>query len=217
MLFQVWDTGIGIPQEKLTEIFIEFKRLPSRKRKSNNGLGLGLAIVDKISRILGHKIYVESEPGKGSVFSILVPFGELESASPSTEKEGRHALKDTLSNSRILVIDNDLNICAGMETLLASWGCHVKTATGINDLNQDDFKNQCPDLVIADYHLDNGEIGINAIETLREWIGHPVPTLMITANYTQELKQQVRECGYHLLYKPIKPHKLKSMLRYLLQ
>lgn len=217
LLFQVWDTGIGIPQEKLTEIFLEFKRIPSRKRKSNNGLGLGLAIVDKISRILGHKIYVESEPGKGSVFSILVPFGELESASPSTEKEGRHALEDTLSNSRILVIDNDLNICAGMKTLLASWGCHVKTATGIDDLNQDDYKKECPDLVIADYHLDNEETGINAIETLREWIGHPVPTLMITANYTQELKQQVRECGYHLLYKPIKPHKLKSMLRYLLQ
>ena len=217
LLFQVWDSGIGIPQEKLTEIFLEFKRLPSRKRRDNNGLGLGLAIVDKISRILGHTIHVHSEPGKGSIFSILVPYGELQTASPSADKLAHDTLEDTMSNNSILVIDNDLNICAGMKTLLTSWGCQVKTATGIDDLNQSDYKNQCPDLVIADYHLDNGGTGIKAVETLREWTGLPFPTLMITANHTQELKQQVRECGYHLLHKPIKPHKLKSMLRHLFQ
>lgn len=217
LLFQVWDTGIGIPEEQLKEIFLEFKRLPSRKRRSNNGLGLGLAIVDKISSILDHQVSVQSVLGKGSVFSILVPYGEQETPQPVQAVAVNDDMGALLKEKRILVIDNDLNICKGMESLLAGWGCRVKTATGIDDIDLGELKHHCPDLVIVDYHLDDGETGMNAIEFLREQIGYAIPTLMITANYSQELKQQVRECGYHLLNKPIKPHKLKSMLRYLFQ
>ena len=97
------------------------------------------------------------------------------------------------------------------------WGCQVQTAMGVDDIDLSELKGHCPDLVIVDYHLDHGETGLTAIEFLHEQIGYAIPTLMITANYSQELKQHVRECGYHLLNKPIKPHKLKSILRYLFQ
>ncbi len=216
LLIQVWDTGIGIPQNKLTEVFLEFKRLASKRKNVTRGLGLGLAIVDKIARILGNQIHVRSEEGKGSVFSILVPYGELSLQRASAVRQQAMALATPLAESCILVIDNDTSICAGMETLLGSWGCRVLSATGIGELDAAELRSSMPDLVIADYHLDDGETGIDAAKQLRHWLGQSLPVLMITANRTQELKQQVREQGYHLLNKPIKPHKLKSMLRHLL-
>lgn len=213
---QVWDTGIGIPQEKLTEIFLEFKRLPTAKKQSSKGLGLGLAIVDKISRILGSQISVHSNVGKGSMFSILVPYGELPKQQRLTGMQQHNTLQNPLARHHILVIDNDTSICAGMDTLLSSWGCRTTSATSVRDLNIEMLQQDCPDLVIADYHLDNGETGIDAVKELHTSLGQVLPVLMITANRSQDLKQQVRELGYHLLNKPIKPHKLKSMLRYLL-
>ncbi len=216
LLIQVWDTGIGIPQEKLTEIFLEFKRLPSEQNRGAKGLGLGLAIVDKISRILGNQIYVRSEPGKGSVFSVLVPYGKLPEHQPIMQPPQLAAVEDAMIERRILVIDNDTSICEGMETLLGNWGCQVLATTSIHKLDAEVLKQAPPDLVIADYHLDNEETGVEAAKQLRHWLGQSLPVLMITANRSQSLKQQVRELGYHLLNKPIKPHKLKSMLRHLL-
>ncbi len=227
LLIQVWDTGIGIPQEQLTEIFLEFKRLPSTQNHGAKGLGLGLAIVDKISRILGNQIYVRSKWGKGSVFSILVPYGESPGGRCPAKKEKqvaeKHvedaplpALKCPIAGRRILILENDASICEGMETLLTSWGCRVVTAASIHDLDADTLRRQRPDLMIADYHLDNDETGIDAARQLQQWLTLPPPVLMITANRTQELKQQVRQLGYRMLNKPIKPHKLKSMLRHFL-
>lgn len=217
LLMQVWDSGIGIPAEQLEEIFLEFKRLPSNKRRSTNGLGLGLAIVDKISRILGHPVDVHSEPGRGSVFSILVPYGERQVPTPARVSTHPEEQGSALQGKRILVIDNDVSICQGMEVLLRGWGCEVMTATGLDDIDVEALREAMPDLSIADYHLDDGATGIDAVEVLHQQLGQAVPTLMITANYSQELKQKVRKSGYHLLNKPIKLHKLKVMLQHLFQ
>jgi len=216
LMIQVWDTGVGIPQDKLTEIFLEFKRLPNEHSRGAKGLGLGLSIVDKISRILGNQIYVRSTLGKGSVFSILVPYGQQTEPHTKSLATQQPELTNPVAQKRILVIDNETSICAGMETLLSGWGATVQTAIGIHEVDASQLQATPPDLVIVDYHLDNDETGIDAAIQLREWLGASLRVLMITANRTQDLKRQVRELGFHLLNKPIKLHKLKSMLRFLL-
>lgn len=216
LLIQVWDTGIGIPEDELSNIFVEFRRLPSTLPNSNKGLGLGLAIVDKIARILEHKIFVESSINKGSVFSVFVPYGKEES------KGNINPTASIIENSyvppkdiSILVIDNDESICEAMKNLLSNWGYQVVTATSINGANSDIVFQCNPDLVIVDYHLDNFETGVGAAEQLRARNCDSLPVLMVTADRSPELKQKVRALGYHLLYKPVKPHKLNSILRFL--
>ncbi|MFC6673875.1 PAS domain-containing sensor histidine kinase [Marinobacterium aestuariivivens] len=118
LLIEVWDTGIGIPEEKLTEIFLEFRRIaPAGGAQPDKGLGLGLAIVDKISRILGHQVAVTSVEGRGSVFSVEVPFGQLSPVN-LTSRQLPQAPQEWLEGARIWVVDNDQAICEGMATLL---------------------------------------------------------------------------------------------------
>lgn len=130
---EVWDTGMGIAEDKLVEIFQEFKRGDVSQRKQDRGLGLGLAIVDKIAGMLGHRIRVSSTPGKGSMFAIEVP---LTSRAPRCRLEPAlpDVLIERLSGARVWVLDNDAAICAGMRTLLEAWGCVVVTALSAEDL-----------------------------------------------------------------------------------
>ncbi len=214
---EVADTGIGIAQAQLGEVFQEFKRLGPSTGRQDSGLGLGLAIVDKISRVLGHPVIVRSEEGKGSVFSVQVPYGNLQ---PS--KEGFEALlpmpMNQLDQARVWVIDNDPAICQAMATLMEGWGCQVLTALSLAHLAaQVDIARGDVQLIIADYHLDNDETGLDAARELNQRLPRPVPVLMITANYGQDLKQQIRENGYLLIHKPVKPMKLKTTLSHLLE
>ncbi|SDH56822.1 PAS domain S-box-containing protein [Pseudomonas benzenivorans] len=213
---EVWDTGIGIAEDKLGEIFQEFKRGDVSQRKQDRGLGLGLAIVDKIARMLGHRIRVASHPGKGSMFAIEVP---LTTRAPRARvvHETPDLLLERLSGSRIWVLDNDAAICAGMRTLLEGWGCLVVTALSEEDLaRQVDNYHADADLLIADYHLDDGHNGVDAVALINSRRSTPLPALMITANYSNELKQQMRELGHTLMHKPVRPMKLKTAMSHLL-
>lgn len=218
VLLQVWDTGPGIPADKLTEIFQEFKRIRPKGAQADKGLGLGLAIVDKIARMLGHEISVSSVEGKGSVFSVRVPLGELQSAQPAPRGPHLPMLDSGLKGARVWVIDNDLAICQGMKTLLEGWGCRVTTAVSAEGLaGQVDVARAPVDLILADYHLDNDENGVDAVAVINAQRSQPAPVLMITANYTNELKQHIRELGYLLMNKPVKPLKLRSVLNHVMR
>ena len=213
---EVWDTGMGIPEDKLQEIFQEFKRVNPSANTRDRGLGLGLAIVDKIARMLGHRIRVRSVEGRGSVFSVDVPFGRLQPTvvqeEPVTARIG-----ERLPGSTIWVLDNDAAICAGMRTLLEGWGCTVITALSEDDLaaQVDNFHAQA-DLLIADYHLDNDVNGVDVVQRINARRSSPLPVLLITANYSNALKLQVRELGHVILHKPVKPMKLKTAMSHLL-
>jgi PAS domain S-box-containing protein len=217
LLIEVWDTGIGIAEEKLTEIFLEFKRiLPQGGGHHDKGLGLGLAIVDKISRILGHQVAVTSVPGRGSVFSVEVPLGTLEPCSENGQLN-REPAQAWLDNARLWVVDNDQAICDGMATLMQGWGCEVVTALSLADLELKVPVADGPvDLLIVDYHLDNDENGIDLVAEIKRQRSDDLPVLMITANYSHELKQQIRDLGYLLMHKPVRPMKLKTTLNHLL-
>ncbi len=214
---EVWDTGIGIAEDKLGEIFQEFKRGDVSQRKQDRGLGLGLAIVEKIAGMLGHRIRVASRPGRGSMFAIEVP---LTTRAPRARviHDTADLLLERLRGSRIWVLDNDAAICAGMRTLLETWGCQVVTALSEEDLaRQVDNYHAEADLLIADYHLDDGHNGVDAVARINARRSTPLPALMITANYSNELKQQMRELGHTLMHKPVRPMKLKTAMSHLLE
>ncbi len=217
---QVIDTGAGISSQDLEMIFREFHRGQSHASREDRGLGLGLAIVDKISRILDHPIRVSSRVGEGSCFSVLIPYAtqfEQQQGEGLMHHESTHDLIG--ANRRVLVIDNDESICEGMRTLLQGWGCEVdtlQTNPQIEALIKQGFA-QVPDLIIADYHLDDDVTGLDVVRRINEQRQQAVPVLLITANYTSELRQQARELGYHLLNKPIKPVKLKLAMNHLMQ
>ncbi|MEP0077817.1 ATP-binding protein, partial [Marinobacter sp.] len=218
MLLQVWDTGPGIPEDKLTEIFQEFKRIRPAGSQPDKGLGLGLAIVDKISRMLGHEVTVSSIEGKGSVFSVKVPVGRLLPKQPTTDDDRAVSNHGGLGGARIWVIDNDHAICQGMQTLLEGWDCQVVSAVSLEDLERQlDPANSPVDLILADYHLDNDENGVDVVAEINGRRHCPAPVVMITANYSNELKQHIRELGHVLMNKPVKPLKLRSALNHLLR
>lgn len=214
---EVWDSGIGIAEDKLKEIFQEFKRGDSQRPKQDRGLGLGLAIVDKIAGMLGHRIQVRSRLGHGSRFSIEVPLAKR-APRARVEASTPEMLVERLRGSRVWVLDNDAAICAGMRTLLEGWGCQVVTALSEEDLaRQVDNYHADADLLIADYHLDNGHNGVDAVASINARRGTALPALMITANYSNELRQQMRELGHTLMHKPVRPMKLKAAMNHLIE
>lgn len=118
----------------------------------------------------------------------------------------------------IWVIDNDPSICQGMKTLLEGWDCRVVTAVSLDDLERQlDPATGSVELILADYHLDNDENGVDVVAEINRRRHDPAPVVMITANYTNELKQHIRELGHLLMNKPVKPLKLRSVLNHLLR
>ena len=212
---EVWDTGMGIAEDKLEEVFQEFKRGEGQHHQ-DRGLGLGLAIVDKIVRMLGHRVRVRSRLGQGSMFAIEVPLTRRLSVLQQAPQALPLAV-ECLQGARVWVLDNDAAICAGMRILLEGWGCRVVTALSEDDLaRQVDNYHAEADVLIADYHLDDGRDGVQAVTAINARRGEPLPALMVTANYSNELKQSLRELGHTLLHKPVKPMKLKTTLSFLL-
>jgi len=215
---EVWDNGVGIAKDKINEIFQEFKRLKTSTVAFRNGLGLGLAIVDKISKVLDHSIKVESVQGKGSMFSIQVPLGKADEIPTVNEQYSKALQNTTLTHRKIWIIDNDANICDGMAHLLGGWDCHVVTATSLEDLKKKvDIYNDNADILIVDYHLDDGRTGIKEAKIINEGRRTPLPTLMITANYSKSLKNEIKNTNILLLNKPVKPMKLKTSILHLLR
>jgi two-component system, sensor histidine kinase len=211
---EVWDTGVGIPAEKLDEIFEEFRQLPNARAKQDRGIGLGLAIVKRIAKTLGVPVGVRSSPG-GSIFYVTVPYGEAPAALPRAVPQS--ASEQRLSQALVLVIDNEPSILAGMTALLSRWNCRVcVAASGEAALGLLPTLPSIPDLVIADFHLDDGADGVTEIGRISQACGRTLPCILITANRLSEVKVIAKEHGYRLLNKPIKPAQLRSLMTQML-
>jgi CheY-like chemotaxis protein len=183
--------------------------------RGDRGLGLGLSIADRISRILGCPLKVTSQPGQGSLFSILLPYAKFTASAfqPTALSKSALPAHDRLKGQRIWVVDNDLDICLGMHTLLSRWDCQPVVATSEAELaRQVDLANDEVDALIVDYHLDQSDNGIELARRLNAKRSVPVPVMTVTANYSNELRQSVRELGYQLVHKPVKPLKLRMAL-----
>lgn len=205
----VRDTGPGIAEADREDIFEEFRRVG--KTQKIPGKGLGLAIVRRVTAMLGHPIALETAPGQGAAFAIRLPMAAAVAvdagvgpvASPSRSGAG----------GLVLVVDNDPGILAGMEALLENWGLDVVTAHDPSDAMALAALEQGPALLIVDYHLDDRLTGDRAVAMLREKAGRTIPAMVITADRGPETKAQLAGLSLPLLNKPVKPAQLRALLR----
>jgi signal transduction histidine kinase/CheY-like chemotaxis protein len=214
---EVSDTGRGIAPEHFASIFDEFRRLSQTRGPAGNGLGL--AIVKRASETLGHRVEVASKLGEGSQFSVLVPLAEpLREALPVPRVRDRFG--ETSQDGSVLIIDNDPAILQGMEALLERWSYRVITAASIDALSdrigQFAPKSWPPALIIADYHLDDGQLGDDVIAALRARTGVQIPALIVSADRSEEVKLRIQSAGLAMLHKPVKPAQLRALMRTLL-
>ena len=205
---EVWDSGPGIPEHHLQQIFEEFQRFEQASPWGERGLGLGLSICQRISRMLDHPLHVRSWPGRGSVFSISLPLATAPAASevarPVQRTEDLHGL-------RVLCLDNDREILDGMRALLQRWGIEVTTAETVDEAIVV-ARTSAPDVLLADYHLHDRMNGLDALDVLREACGADTPGALLTADGSHALKQSARDRGYPVLTKPLKPASLRAWL-----
>ena len=207
---EVYDTGIGIPHAKRRAVFKEFHRLDQGARVAR-GVGLGLSIVERIARVLDCEVALKSNIGRGSRFSIEVPRGIDHVAAPKLRAPVRFDI-GRLDGTVVLCIDNDRAILDGMEMLLGGWGCRILVAADLMEaLAAMEAAELQPDGFLVDYHLDGGN-GVAAIAELRRRLGRHVPAIVITADRSLHVREQVRAEGAHLLNKPIKPASLRALI-----
>lgn len=207
---QVWDTGPGIPPEQQKRIFDEFQRFDHGSPWGEQGLGLGLSICERMARILGHRLSVQSRPGKGSCFSVRVPL-VARRGRPASRSGERDTAAGELNPLHVLCLDNEPAILEGMSALLTRWGMSCDLAANIAEARTLLMARR-PDLIIADFHLGTREDGMDALAELQSSLVPAPPAALLTADRSPELKQRARLRGYALLHKPVKPAALRALL-----
>lgn len=212
---EVWDTGRGIPADQLQAIFLEFNQLDTGRAAERQGVGLGLAIVDRIAGLLGCAVQVRSVPGRGSLFALEVPLAEALPPRAGSDAAPRPSTGDPLPGRRLLVVDNETSILFSMAALLGQWGCEVLTATD-RDAALALLGSQPPEAILADYHLDHGATGCELVRDLRRHYGREIPAVMISADRSDECRRALQRLGIPQLNKPVKPGKLRAVLSALL-
>jgi signal transduction histidine kinase/ActR/RegA family two-component response regulator len=207
-VFEVWDTGIGIEVNQQESIFREFHQLGNPERDRTKGLGLGLAIVQGLAKSLGIRLSLRSTVGRGSVFRLALPLAGDEEPRVENVSTQREAV---LPNVRVLVLDDDPVICAGMVQLLSAWGCVCEAAQSI-DMAIAWVPNFQPTVVISDYRLREQRTGIEAVYALRKIVGGPLPALLITGDTGPERLREAMASGIPVLHKPVSSSQLFNAL-----
>lgn len=212
---EVWDTGPGIPADQLDIIFEEFYRGNTPSTSESAGFGLGLSIVDRLSRLLDHSLSVRSREGKGSVFAITVPMeGEAEIRAEPAHAPAR---PNDAGRPRVLVIEDDVIVLQALELLLDQWGCDVTAASGYDEAVEGvTAQADPPDLVIADFRLSGPASGIVAIRQIAKMLGADLPGLIITGDTDPRCLKEARLSGYPLLHKPVSALALRAAVASLL-
>ena len=206
---QVWDTGPGIAEKDQVRIFQEFERLQRQSNRGEEGLGLGLAIVQRCADLLGHKLQLRSIPGRGTLFSLTVTYGQAQALAqgPQEAPGGRD-----LEGLRVLCLDNDPLILGGMEQLLLTMGAEVATARGREELVATLANGARPDIVLADYHLDDGDTGLAAMLEARQYPHGDLPCIIISADDSDVIRDRAKAVGFRFLPKPVNAARLRALV-----
>jgi signal transduction histidine kinase/CheY-like chemotaxis protein len=204
---EVWDSGVGIPEDMHHEIFLEFRRLPREAPDTEQGAGLGLAIADRIARLLGATLTLRSKVDRGSVFAIAIPRAAVRLDAHAAPKAKEPVAVDEQS-MLVLCIDNDRRIRDGMQALLERWGHRAVCAQDLESTRAC-LGNATPDIALVDYHLDGGRGGLEVIAALRPLWAHEVPVVIVTADRSEAVRETTRAAGCALLHKPVKPAVLR--------
>lgn len=203
VMIGVWDTGPGITAEDRGVIFEEFRRL--EPDQGGPGLGLGLAIAERMARLLDHPLRLESKAGGPTLFSVSVPRAQPERRATVTEK-----VDVPQSRGRVLVVDNDASMRGSLAALIGGWGFEVALAHDLSSAMAC-MDAQAMDLLVLDYHLNQGLTGLHVYESLAER-GHGVPAVMISADHASEVRLAAQAAGCEFLHKPIRPLALRSVI-----
>lgn len=205
----VYDTGLGIAAHQQHEIFSEFHQLDNNK---NEGIGLGLTIVEKICRLLGHKVGLTSLPGKGSCFSVTATRTAHASGNSKQALETKRYSKELfLENTQFLLVENDEQVANAMCALLADWGANTTLIT--SGAEAPNVSHQHFDVLIADYHLNYGENGFDVAAILSEENVSFALKVLVTANRSNEIREEAAALQFSYLPKPLKPAALKRLLK----
>jgi len=216
ILVAIYDTGIGIPKDKMQDIFREFYQLHNPERDRSKGLGLGLAIVERMAKLLDMSLYMKSIQGKGSVFGFVLPAIQA-SISGATKAVARpEALY--FDGKMVLVVDDEEEICDSLTELLRNWNCDVITsASGKEALLALQENNKRPDIMLVDYRLRNNETGTAVIDKINSLYAtqnaiRTIPAIIITGDTAPDRIKEAEQSGYQILHKPVSPDTLRLVL-----
>ena len=212
---QVWDTGVGIPEQELDAIFDEYHQVANPARERAHGLGLGLAIVQLLGGLLDHGITVRSTLGRGSIFALEVP---LRAGAPTTHQD-EHAPgrppkpAPSARTATILLVEDDPDIRELTELTLTAEGYHVVSSSNVaSALDLVAKASVAPDLILADHNLPGNMNGLTLAGRLRKALGREVPVVILTGDISAETARQVTDLGYVQLNKPVKHQELLGMV-----
>lgn len=210
MRIEVWDTGTGIPPENRQKIFQEYVQLRNPERDRTRGLGLGLAIVRRLSELLDCELNLRSQVGRGSCFSICLPSTNLVPSSLLAVAETSHVVAE---GAWVLVIDDEVAVLEAMDALLTGWGYRVLAASSGSEalaaLSRDKIS---PRIIICDYRLRGDENGIEVIRLLQVACRQPVPAILITGDTAEHRLIEAQASGLVMLHKPVHNSKLRAAM-----
>lgn len=211
----VLDTGPGIPEADIEHIFDDFFR--SSQQQKVTGIGLGLAVAKRFAELLGHQIQCQSEPGKGSMFSLLVPLGQRQTSAHKVSTAESSPLSDNLTGRRIFCVDDDERNLQALKAVLSDWGCEFESAPGAAAAIESARTEGAlpPDLLVVDWHLENGNNGVELTRELRRIWQKEVPGCLVSAAPEPDFKMQAAANRMAFLRKPIKPARLRALLEQL--
>ncbi len=213
LVFEVWDTGVGLSEENKAEIFKEFRQVGERNANQQQGFGLGLAISQGLARTIDSEITVESTPGRGSVFRFEVPRSDtviIDDKANDTNKQDFD-----FSGKSILIIDDSERIRVSMLALLKSWGCRCIASDSIPDALSNIAHFQ-PDLLLVDYRLQDGQTGTTAINNIRAFMEKDLPAVIITGDSASSRFSEIEGSQPTMMRKPVSASELRMMISSLL-
>lgn len=212
---EVWDTGKGIPAEFQARVFEEYFQLANPERHRDKGLGLGLAIVARLAKLLGSQAHVHSRMGKGSCFSLRFARCHARRVEEHPQPPSR-GVEVPLGHALVAFIDDDESILEAMVELFDQWGVALAAGVDGEQVRRElEELGRKPDVILSDYRLRDGHTGVQAIAILQKAFG-PLPAALVTGDTAPETIQALRLSGLPILYKPLKPAKLRAFLSHML-
>jgi two-component system, chemotaxis family, CheB/CheR fusion protein len=217
---EIWDSGIGIAEKELQAIFDEYHQLDNAARERSRGLGLGLSIVQRLASLLGHRVRVRSQPGKGSVFTIEIALPQSGTALKTEHR--RHDADEGAAEAihrtgAILVVEDDPEVRELLELLLSGEGHQATTVPGgvaaLELIAQGTVR---PDLILTDYRLPNGLNGLQLTSRLREKLHREIPTIILTGDISTDTLRDIARQNCVQLNKPVKSKELAHVIQRLL-
>lgn len=219
LVLQVWDSGIGVAEAALPRIFDEFFQVASARpleAHDRKGLGLGLAIVQRLAGLLEAPLRVRSVPGRGTVFDLEVPAGRMVRAAVPPASSAKPMSGLTLEGRRIMVVEDEGAVREGLNVLLGGWGAEVLAFDGAPSVHAwlAGEPGRAPDLLICDYRLPGAQTGVDVIDAVRTRLGGTIPAIVVTGSMVIGHEAAAVAHDFHLLVKPVVPHKLRAMIAF---